>query len=76
MGRGGKGRPGPRSPAPYQPLCPFLLCLLQRDDIDLCQGSWIQTDELGGHLDATQRDGRVRIHRKVTPKRDGKQRRR
>lgn len=51
----GTGHAG-EGPAPYQPLCPFLLCLLQRDDIDLCQGSWIQTDELGGHLDATQKD--------------------
>lgn len=42
--------------APYQPLYPFLLRLLQRDDIHLCQGPRVQTNELGRNLAASERD--------------------
>lgn len=54
--------------APYQPLYPFLLCLLQRDDINLCQGSWVQTNELCRNLEASQRG--TGMVRRVTPKGD------
>lgn len=47
---------GTQGPAPYQPLYPFLLLLFQRDDINFCQGSWIQTDELCRYLEVSQRD--------------------
>lgn len=55
--------------APYQPLYPFLLCLLQGDDINLCQGSWVQTNELCRNLEVSQREGQEWV-RRVTPKRD------
>lgn len=54
--------------APYQPLYPFLLCLLQRNDINLCQGSWVQTNELCRYLEGSQREGQEWV-RRVTPKR-------
>lgn len=55
-GRGGKEGLSTQGPAPYQPLYPLLLLLLQRDDINLCQGSWIQTNEFCRYLEVSQRN--------------------
>lgn len=40
----------------YQSLYPLLLFLLQRDDVNFCQSSWVQTDELCRYLGMSERD--------------------
>lgn len=59
VGTGGGREEGP-GPAPYQPLDPFLLLLLQGDHIHLCEGSGVQADELCWHLDVSEGQQRVR----------------